>query len=121
MENKKITLKGLEEEFHNFEEILDNLLLKTYQRLYLLKDKELIEENNYLIEAEKNIKSFGRHYREITGYDVAEPPVYGKIVSRVKTLKKLLVNQWEERRKNLEEDTDRLHRNDEDQDWGLFN
>ncbi len=75
------------------------MLLGSYQNLCLLNDEELLEENDYLIIAEKNIKDFGKLYREIGDYDISEPVVYGKLSGRLGSLRKLLVKEWEDRNK----------------------
>lgn len=95
MGDNTMSFGELEKKFYDFEEVLDDLLLTTYQNLHLLKDRELLKEGDSLIKAEKNIKAFGMAYRELFDYDVAEPPVYGKIVSRIGILRKLLKKEWE--------------------------
>ena len=94
---KRIRLRELEEKFRDIEKQLDYMLLGTYQHLFLLKDDELLKENDNLIEARENIRRLGMFYREIKGYDSPEPPVYGKIVSRLKSLRNLLVREWNDR------------------------
>lgn len=111
MENKAEQVRQLEDKFYDLEKILDDILLTTYQRLNLLKDNELLKESDYLIEAGKNIKSFGKAYRELLDYDVAEPPVYGKIVSRLESLRKLLKKEL---RLRAFKGSDRTIRKDDD-------